>query len=802
MAKRKRRKKKTYLGIFFGVFFKALLILILLGIIAGGAIAFYFYNKYYKPFDKEAKEIVENGSSDDFKKNEPTYFYDKDGNVIAKLRGDGDSTYLEYDEIPQNAINAFIAVEDRTFWKNPGYDLQGIIRVLVRYLTTRGVEQHGASTITQQLARNVYLSQEVSMKRKIKEILISKYLTKKYSKKDIMEYYVNDVYFANQYYGLEAAAQGYFGKKASQLSLSETAYLCAIPNRPAYYDPIKYPDNALKRRDKILSDMLEEGMITESDYELATSEKINLKEQTSAQLNDYQATFAMDCAVRYLMGLDGFEFRYTFYSDEDYKTYKSLYEESYEEEKSSLYSNGYKIYTTLDSDAQDKLQSALDENLSFDEEINSETGAYAFQGAVTAVDNINGKVVAVVGGRTDPSGSSSTYTLNRAYQSYRQPGSSIKPLVVYAPGLEIGYAPGSILENIDVSTAKTMTALQAICQIGSPMTLRTAVEKSQNGCAWLVYANISPKLGLSHITEMEYQNIVPDDYNLATALGGFTNGVTTVEQAAGYAALANHGTYRGQTCLASLKDNDGNELYIESDSKEVYTAEAADTMIDIMKGVIKQGTASKMGWYDVSSTEAAGKTGTTNGSKDGWFCGVTPYYSVAVWVGYDSPRELANLYGSSYPAAIWKDAMSSLIEGYETKEFSLPNKMDETPKGDKYLPGREGTEELVSGYTVADYRNDREAGEAIRAVNAQMTAVSPLTDPNAPSTVQALYQQCQLTLATIKDLNYMAKLINETNTAYATAVSQVGTTVVTPDAGVVTNDAAGETVITDGVTGN
>ena len=146
--------------------------------------------------------------------------------------------------------------------------------------------------------------------------------------------------------------------------------------------------------------------------------------------------------------------------------------------------------------------------------------------------------------------------------------------------------------------------------------------------------------------------------------------------------------------------------------------------------------------------------------------------------------------------------MSSLIEGYETKEFSLPNKMDETPKGDKYLPGREGTEELVSGYTVADYRNDREAGEAIRAVNAQMTAVSPLTDPNAPSTVQALYQQCQLTLATIKDLNYMAKLINETNTAYATAVSQVGTTVVTPDAGVVTNDAAGETVITDGVTGN
>ncbi len=779
MAK-KRKKKKTYLGTFFSVFFKALLVVILLGLIAAGVMGFNLYNKYYKVFDKEAKEIVENGSSNDFKKNEPTYFYDKDGNVIAKLRGDGDSTYLTYDGIPENAINAFIAVEDRTFWKNPGYDTQGIIRVVVRYLKTHGVEQHGASTITQQLARNVYLSQEVSMRRKIKEILISKYLTKKYTKKEIMEYYVNDVYFANQYYGLEAAAQGYFGKKASQLSLSETAYLCSIPNRPAYYDPIKYPDNALKRRDKILSDMLEEKMISQTDYDVAVSEKINLKEQTNTELNDYQATFAMDCAVRYLMGLDGFEFRYKFDSNEDYKNYKTLYDESYEEEKSTLYSNGYKIYTTLDSDAQKLLQKALDENLSFDDEINSSTGAYAFQGAVTAIDNVNGKVIALVGGRTDPSGSSSTYTLNRAYQSYRQPGSSIKPVVVYTPGLEIGYAPGSILENINVSSVKKMTALQAICQVGDPMTLRTAVEKSQNGCAWSVYANISPKTGLQHIVDMEYQNIVPDDYTLATALGGFTNGVTTVEQAAAYAALANHGTYRGQTCLASLKDNDGNELYVESESKEVYKPEAADTMIDIMKGVIKKGTASKMGWYDVSSTEAAGKTGTTNGSKDGWFCGVTPYYSVAVWVGYDSPRELANLYGSSYPAAIWKDAMSSLISGYEAKEFSLPNKMPETPSGDKYLPGREDTEELVSGYTVANYRADRETGEAIRAVNGQMTSVSPLTDPNAPATVAALYQQCQGALATIKDLNYMAKLINETNAAYATAVSQTGVVVQTP----------------------
>ena len=287
-------------------------------------------------------------------------------------------------------------------------------------------------------------------------------------------------------------------------------------------------------------------------------------------------------------------------------------------------------------------------------------------------------------------------------------------------------------------------------------------------------------------------------HSVLTGIGG------TVEQAAGYAALENHGVYRGQTCIASLKDNDGNELYTEAEEKQVYTAEAADTMIDIMKGVIKSGTAAKMGWYDISSTEAAGKTGTTNGSKDGWFCGVTPYYSIAVWVGYDTPKELANLYGSSYPAAIWKAAMSSLIEGYEAKSFSLPNKMSDTPTGEKYLPGREATEELVSGYTVADYRADRETGEAIRAVNSQMTAVSPLTDPNAASTVATLYAQCQASLAGIKDLNYMAKLINETNAAYATAVSQTGTVVTTPDSSTVTTDNTGTTDTTlpvDGMQG-
>ena len=538
--------------------------------------------------------------------------------------------------------------------------------------------------------------------------------------------------------------------------------------------------------------MHEEGLISDSEYNQAISENITLAEQKSTELNDYQATFAMDCAVRYLMGLDGFNFKYHYDTKDEYREYSAEYDEKYEETKGLLYTNGYKIYTTLDSSAQKNLQSALDEVLSFDEETNTETGAYALQGALTAVDNINGKVIAVIGGRTNPTGASSTYTLNRGYQSYRQPGSTIKPVVVYTPALELGYAPGSIVENIDVTKAKTMSAIQALFMSGSSMTLRNAVEQSKNGCAWQVYANISPKAGLAHITDMEYQRIVPDDYNLATALGGFTNGVTTVEQAAAYSTLANHGVYRGQTCIASIKNNDDEELYVEPEDKQVYTAEAADTMVDIMKGVLTapKATAVSLKWYSETKTEAAGKTGTTNGSKDGWFCGITPYYSIAVWVGYDQPRELANLYGATYPASIWKSAMLSLIDGYEAKTFELPSKMAENSYSEKYLPGREADEELSEGYTVANFRQDRTTAESIRAWNAQMTAVPITVDINAA------YNENIRLVNTIVNKSFAATLLQEVNNAYAKGLSNI-TAVTIPS---VTPDTAGG-VIGGGVTG-
>jgi len=244
---------------------------------------------------------------------EASYIYDSNGKVLAKLTGDEDSSYLKYDQIPQNAVNAFVAIEDRTFWENPGIDIKGIFRVAVNYFLTEGAEKHGASTITQQLARNRFLTREVSMERKIKEMLISLDLTKKYTKEQIMEFYINDISFANTYYGLQAAARGYFGKDADELSLSQTAYLCAIPNSPTYYNPYRHPENALTRRDKILEDMLSMGFITEKACKEAKAEEITVNRQR-VPLHNYETTYAIDCAIRYLMRRDGFEFQYGFLS--------------------------------------------------------------------------------------------------------------------------------------------------------------------------------------------------------------------------------------------------------------------------------------------------------------------------------------------------------------------------------------------------------------------------------------------------------------------------------------------------------
>lgn len=626
---------------------------------------------------REAKDLVDSSTPDTFRLAQTSYIYSDDGTQLAALAESEDATYLGYEDIPADVVNAFVSVEDRTFWNNSGVDYKGILRVCVNYVKTKGQVAEGASTITQQLARGTFLSNEKTLSRKIKEIFIARQLTKKYTKEQIMEFYCNSCCFANGIYGVEDASQKYFGRSVSDLSLSETAYICAIPNRPEYYNPLKNSENAISRRNKILQDMYECDYITKDAGDAALAENITLAEVSDEEdtFYNYEATYAINCAIRYLMKQDGFEFKSHFEDDADYDTYNAYYDEMYKQAKHKLYTGGYKVTTTMNLKAQKNLQKIFDKELAFNTKVDESTGIYQFQGAMTVIDNETGKVVAMIGGRSQDE-LQQTYSLNRGFQSFKQPGSSIKPLVIYTPALEEGYDANSTLTEIDVKAAKKSTSEKISKMSGKKMSLRYAVEDSKNGCAYSLYNIITPKVGLSYIENMNFSKIVQQDYTLSSGLGGLHHGTNTVEMANAYSTLENHGEYRQADCISSILDASGNEIYEEPESKTVYTRSASDQMTDILEGVLNSsaGTAKGLKWSSASDVAAAAKTGTTNDNNVAWFCGYTPYYTISVWVGYDYPKSVKGLWGNTYPAYIWKEAMLYMIDGKDEADFDLEGK--------------------------------------------------------------------------------------------------------------------------------
>lgn len=735
-------------------FFKTLFLTLFIGFLLIAVIIAFKLYPILKDYKEQAEELVLNSTENDFRPNETSFIYADDGSILAKLKSDSDSEYLTFEEIPEDFMNAFIAVEDRSFWKNHGYDLKGIARVCYDALKTNGETLHGASTITQQLARLTFLTNEVSIERKIKEIFISIELTDKYTKQQIIEFYCNDVYFANGYYGIASASNGYFGKSVDELSLSQIAYLCAIPNRPNYYNPYKNVDNAIERRNKILSDMLELEMISNTEYQKAISEKIEVIHNEDITY-DYNTSYAIDCAIRYLMKINEFPFQYHFDSKNEYLDYLEEYEIAYEENRKELYSGGYKVYTSLNDEVQQLAQDALDEILYFDEE-KKENGIYALQGASTVIDNKTGKVIAIIGGRS----SEEQYGLNRAFQSFRQPGSTMKPLVVYTPALESNYTENSILKNISVTEANRLFEENKSLEIndltGDPMTLRKAVASSKNGCAYYLFNQIGIEYGISYLEKMQFSKITNQDYNLSTALGGLTYGVSPVEMASAYATIANDGQFIEPTCIVSFKDCNDKEIFKE-EVIEVYDYNATRKMTSVLTEVAKSGTASSMEWN--SELPVACKTGTTNDAKDGWFCGFTPYYTMSVWVGYDVPRTLQKLWGSTYPCYIWQKTMSQLVVDKAIVEFEKPQNAPST--GDeKYLPGRSDDELLSDGYTVGDYRSDYALVDEIDAIAIQ---IEQGTDMNV---IEDLYQQGLAIIESIYGNNATAKARERLETAH------------------------------------
>ena len=423
---------------------------------------------------KEAKEVIADSSIDDFRNYQSGEVYGADGELIALLRNDRNITYLTSDEIPQQVKDAFVSIEDKRFYKHGGFDPFAIVRASLSLISKNSISQ-GGSTITQQLARNIYLTHTVRWERKVEEIFIAIALEDKYTKDEILEFYINNIYYANGYYGIQAASRGYFSKDADELTLSETAFLCAIPNSPSLYDPLTNGENTLKRRDLILENMYKDGKISQEEYEEALAEDIVLTNSSPSFTRTWAHTYIYECAARALMEATG----------EDYDTCRE-----------KLYNGGYRVYTSIDMDMQELLQSTIDRQLEAYNTMNS-NGTYALQSAAVCIDNETGLVAAIVGGRSQEDVSTD---YNRAYLSFRQPGSAIKPLIVYTPALERGYtASSTVIDSKEEDGPENSGGSYA-----GAISLRTAVEQSKNTVAHKLLRELTPEVGLSYLLDMNF----------------------------------------------------------------------------------------------------------------------------------------------------------------------------------------------------------------------------------------------------------------------------------------------------------
>ena len=650
--KQKRHKRKDHsFYIIQGVILLAFLAVIFLFVksdYAGGIFS----------LRREALEAVENSTIEDMQGQRVGTIYDADGGIIAELKNERNIRYLTSEEIPQTVKDAFVSIEDKRFYKHNGVDFFALTRAVTKLINKDAITQ-GGSTITQQLARNVFLTHEVSWQRKVKEMFIAWELEKKYTKDEILEFYVNNIFYANNCYGIESASQKYFGKTISECSISEVAFLCAIPNSPSRFDPLENKENTLERRDVILDAMYDNDKISKEEYEAALAETITVDSHSTTYEQSWAKSYVIHCVVEEMMAADGFEFQYDFEQVTDREDYEELYDEKFAEYREKLYLSGYQIYTSIDPEQQTALQNAIDVKL---EEYNTKNtnGSYALQCAATCIDNETGLVTAIVGGRSQEDVS---YDYNRAYLSSRPPGSAIKPLVVYTPLLERGYTANSIVNDTkDPEGPKNSNG-----QYSGNISLRTAVEKSKNTVAWAKFNELGAETAMQYLLEMEFADIMPQDYTGSSALGGFTRGASTLEMSAAYTTLANGGVYRRPTCIIRVEDSYGNVVFEpKAEEKQVYEASAAEAMTDILEGVMTNGTAKGQGLERMPS---AGKTGTTNENKDGWFAGYTPYYTTSIWVGYDSPRWLKGLTGSAYPAEIWHNFMEEIHTGLPVKNF-------------------------------------------------------------------------------------------------------------------------------------
>lgn len=564
--------------------------------------------------------------------------FDSHGRLITTLHSDQNRLPIDINKVPQNLQNAFIAAEDNRFYEHIGIDPIGIFRAIFANLTNRGIAQ-GGSTITQQLAKNAFLSQEQTLKRKIQEAMLALEIEHKYSKKEILEMYMNQIYFGQGAYGIQTAAKTYFNKDVNELTLTQCAMLAGLPKSPNYYSPFNNLNEAKKRKNVVLDQMVKYGYVSAAEAEDAKNQDLGLSKSHQSKEADEYASF-----IDYV-------------SQQVAKKYGD----------DALYKEGLKIYTTMDVDKQHAAVRAM-RNLP--NNYTDENGLTQPQAAIVSIDPKTGHILAMVGGRGQDS-------FNRASMAVRQPGSAFKPFV-YLTALQHDMTPDTTMNDQPV-TYGNWSPKNAGGSYSGTMTLSDALAHSVNTIAVQLADQVGTKNIIANAKKMGITTLDAKDDNLAMALGGLTKGVTPLEMASAYGTFANKGVHVKPTAIVKILDRNGNvledasTLEKEETKTRVMSEREAYEMTTMLEGVIDHGT----GTAAAIGRPAAGKTGTTDDNKDAWFVGYTPDIVTAVWIGDDTgSHSLGEIYGGTIPAEIWKDYMSSATSDESGGDFSAPSGME------------------------------------------------------------------------------------------------------------------------------
>lgn len=791
---KKRRKKARKWYVKLPIFlFKSLFTLMVLGVLAGVGGGAWFWSNYGADISENLAEgyrIAETIDRAHFETLEPTQLLDGEGEILREFK-ERSYEYLDLqtdDDLYQKVSDVVTSIEDERFYQHKGFDYLGVGAAVVNYV--RGQDLRGASTITQQVVKNTYLTQTQTLDRKLQEAVIAQELEKVFTKREILEFYVNGNYYANGRYGLASASQYYYSKPVNELTAGELAILIGIPNNPSLYDPTTQPENALHKRDVILRKMLELEKIDETEYQTEIDKGLTLeitKQPVDNSITDYAESYAMDTAIEKLMANNGFEFKYWFETKEERDAYKTAYNDQFAQVRELVLKGGYRIETSINKEKQAILQKAIDDKMARYQRLDQESGLYEKQASAVTIDNRTNEVIAIIGGRSQEGNS-----FNRAHLGERQPASAIKPFLSYAPAFERGLMPQSVMEDKAIPKGPNNWYKGH----WGKMTLRYSMEQSVNTIAYQLLNDNGVKTGIDKMEKMRFTDLDPLDHNPIISIGGFTYGTTPLDLAKGLNTFVNQGKFTNPSSVRKITQINTEEVLYDrvEDERpvEVYTPEASYMTLDIMKDVVNNFTGGRV---DFGYPHVSGKTGTSTYRKDQWFIGTTPYYATAVWIGNDKPAN--QTHDESYrPMEIFQQAMGGFHKGLSVIDFKKPNtlareedgsftvfKASQKPTKDPKQTQREQQErQRIESESQAfqkrlndlDYRlihgltlKEEEERERYAELRIQMVRQEEVKQEGDLTLITQLYNEALKALEDVKRASAKTALTQELNAVYA-----------------------------------